>query len=486
MQNVAALKVRQQTDPCPLGNTTYKSGAANYSYLYDANGNLQSGAGRSLTFNRFNMPQTVTLGSQVTTFGYGPSLERLTKTVTNGAASETTLYIEGLYERRTSGASTTQRYYVPAGDRLVAVAVDTGAGPVNYSVHTDRLGSMDVIANSARLAANDLRFDAWGLRTDGTAAASLLTPRGYTGHELDSDSGLINMNARLYDPLLGRFVSADTVLPDPFDLQSVNRYSYVLNNPFRYTDPSGHEYIGTQNGVAGFNDGTGMAGMVATYNVGSGEYSFADGSRIDAQGTYFAPSSYGVTLYVNTATNWADGTQWTGVGPNFSSPGAAGVSVSGSSQQTASPSPTSKENTSGWGIAWDFATTYVVENFMENFTGIGGLFGIAKWVNNVEDVAKGTGNAANNAADGLRLNKSLASQSQMSEAGTIMAGPGGRVPFRDAPRVAEQYGGSASDWVKKTSPSYTARDGAQFETHWVENIKTGQRVEFKTKFPGGE
>lgn len=243
MQNVAALKVRQQTDPCPLGNTTYKSGAANHSYLYDANGNLQSGAGRSLTFNPFNMPQTVTLGTQTSTFGYGPRLERLTKTVTNGAASETTLYIEGLYERRTTGAATTQRYYVPAGDRLVAVAVDTGAGPVDYALHTDRLGSLDVITNSLRTAANNLRFDAWGLRTDGTATASLLTPRGYTGHELDSDSGLVNMNARLYDPLLGRFVSADTVLPDPLNLQSVNRYSYALNNPFRYTDPSGHVAI---------------------------------------------------------------------------------------------------------------------------------------------------------------------------------------------------------------------------------------------------
>ena len=315
--------------------------SANHSYLYDANGNLQSGAGRSLTFNTFNMPQTVTLGTQTSTFGYGPGLERLTKTVANGAASETTLYIEGLYERRTNGAATTQRYYVPAGDRLVAVAVDIGAGPVDYAIHTDRLGSLDVITNSARLAANDLRFDAWGLRTDGTAAASLLTPRGYTGHELDSDSGLINMNARLYDPLLGRFVSADTVLPDPFDLQSLNRYSYVLNNPFRYVDPTGHEYIGTQNGVAAFNDGMGMGGVVATYNMGSGEYSFADGSRIDAQGTYFAPSSDGVTLYGYTVANFGAGTPQggNGVGPDYPSPAAAGVS--GSIQQTASEPPSS-------------------------------------------------------------------------------------------------------------------------------------------------
>ena len=73
----------------------------------------------------------------------------------------------------------------------------------------------------------------------------------------------------------------------------------------------------------------------------------------------------------------------------------------------------------------------------------------------------------------------------MSEAGRIMAGPGGRVPFRDAGRVAKQYGGDAIDWVKKTSSSHTARDGVQFETHWVENIRTGQQFEFKTKFTGG-
>jgi hypothetical protein len=72
----------------------------------------------------------------------------------------------------------------------------------------------------------------------------------------------------------------------------------------------------------------------------------------------------------------------------------------------------------------------------------------------------------------------------MGEVGTTMAGAGARVPFRDATRVAKEHGGNAADWVKKSSSSYTARDGATFETHWVENVRTGQRVEFKTKFPG--
>jgi hypothetical protein len=73
----------------------------------------------------------------------------------------------------------------------------------------------------------------------------------------------------------------------------------------------------------------------------------------------------------------------------------------------------------------------------------------------------------------------------MGQVGETMAGVGGRVAFQDAQRVAQQYGGNAADWVKKTSSSYTSRDGTRFETHWVENVVTGQRVEFKTKFPGG-
>lgn len=102
-----------------------------------------------------------------------------------------------------------------------------------------------------------------------------------------------------------------------------------------------------------------------------------------------------------------------------------------------------------------------------------------------EVVAKGA-TGAESAVSGLKLNKSLASQAQMGEVGTPMVGAGARVPFRDAARVAEEHGGNAADWVKKSSSSHTARDGATFETHWVENVPTGQRVEFKTKFPGGD
>jgi len=71
----------------------------------------------------------------------------------------------------------------------------------------------------------------------------------------------------------------------------------------------------------------------------------------------------------------------------------------------------------------------------------------------------------------------------MSETGETITGPGSQTAFRNAGQTAQKYGGNAADWVKKSSSHYNDATGADFETHWVENVKTGQRVEFKTKLP---
>jgi RHS repeat-associated protein len=67
-----------------------------------------------------------------------------------------------------------------------------------------------------------------------------VTPRRFTGQRWDQDTKLYLYGARWYHPALARFIQADTMVPDPANPQSLNRYSYVLNNPLRYTDPSGH------------------------------------------------------------------------------------------------------------------------------------------------------------------------------------------------------------------------------------------------------
>jgi hypothetical protein len=93
----------------------------------------------------------------------------------------------------------------------------------------------------------------------------------------------------------------------------------------------------------------------------------------------------------------------------------------------------------------------------------------------------GSGPDAKSAKAALELRKKLAHESQMTEEGTIIAGSGSKSIFRDADRIAKTYGGSSSDWVKKSSTSADLGNGYHIETHWVENIKTGKRVEFKTK-----
>ena len=82
------------------------------------------------------------------------------------------------------------------------------------------------------------RYTAFG--ADRYASGTMPTSYRYTGQRLDADTGLYFYNSRYYDPALGRFTQPDTIVPDPGDPQSLNRYSYVGNNPVRYVDPSGH------------------------------------------------------------------------------------------------------------------------------------------------------------------------------------------------------------------------------------------------------
>lgn len=85
-----------------------------------------------------------------------------------------------------------------------------------------------------------------------------------------------------------------------------------------------------------------------------------------------------------------------------------------------------------------------------------------------------------NAATRNKLFKKLASEAQISENGVIIAGEGSSKIFRNAPFSAKKYGGIAADYVKKSSTSVLTPDGYQIETHWIENLRTGQRFEPKT------
>jgi RHS repeat-associated protein len=117
-----------------------------------------------------------------------------------------------------------------------------------YYVCTDRQGSITALLNPNGSVAEKYSYDAYGRRrnplvwTDYNVPAPSLINRGYTGHEHLDGFGLINMNGRMYDPVIGRVLSPDKVVQAPGYTQSYNRYSYCMNNPLRYTDPSGYTY----------------------------------------------------------------------------------------------------------------------------------------------------------------------------------------------------------------------------------------------------
>jgi len=113
-------------------------------------------------------------------------------------------------------------------------------------IHTDYQGSYQVISDAQGNKLEYLAYDPWGKRRNpsnwsySNVPATFVYDRGYTGHEHLDKYGLINMNGRVYDPNLGRFLSPDPYLQDAGNLQNFNRYSYCLNNPLKYTDPSGY------------------------------------------------------------------------------------------------------------------------------------------------------------------------------------------------------------------------------------------------------
>jgi len=117
-----------------------------------------------------------------------------------------------------------------------------GGSNTLYYLHTDHLGSTTALSSSAvgggLISGSTARYYPFGAWR--TTPTQTLTDRGYTGHLENMEIGLIYMNARYYVPAIGRFASADTIVPNPAEPQSFNRYAYSYNNPLKYTDPSGH------------------------------------------------------------------------------------------------------------------------------------------------------------------------------------------------------------------------------------------------------
>jgi RHS repeat-associated protein len=229
--------------------------AAGCYYNYDANGNMIKGRNKEMAYDPENRLIKVTEGSKITEFTYDGDGGRVEKTVSfpstvssSGSSSsvsfprkrESTRYIGSLYEieeveDRLGAITTTATKHIFAGINMVCSLKSDGTAAY---IHSDHLGSSNVISDE-----NGVRIAAYEYQPYGKVSklwGEDVTDYKFTGKELD-DTGLYYYGARYYDPEIGRFTQADTIVPKPFNPQSFNRYSYCLNNPLRYIDPSGHE-----------------------------------------------------------------------------------------------------------------------------------------------------------------------------------------------------------------------------------------------------
>ncbi|WP_198119322.1 RHS repeat-associated core domain-containing protein [Massilia rhizosphaerae] len=218
-------------------------GGISGTFAYDMNGNLASGNGRRVCWTSFDMPSVITQGgtnAQCTdgaraVFTYGTEHQRLRQVRGDG----TIVIYAGAQEVESNASGTTVKTYWPNG---IGVEIDKPGSTTSelHWTHVDRLGSVigQTDATGALAGADKLSYDPWGKRRTGDTT-KMTDDRGFTGHEMLDQLGLVHMNGRVYDPVVGRFLSGDPLVQDPTNGQSYNRYSYVLNNPTNLTDPSG-------------------------------------------------------------------------------------------------------------------------------------------------------------------------------------------------------------------------------------------------------
>ncbi|WP_437966775.1 FG-GAP-like repeat-containing protein [Sorangium sp. So ce260] len=260
-----------------FGNITYKSDVGSYeydgarphavrhangkTYEYDANGNQTvrpidvRGAGNAsatITYTPFDKPRRIDAEHGPTTYEYDGDRQRARKV----SPAQITTYVGGLYERHEHTAGgVTHKMHVMGPEGVIAVktiAVDA-AGEEKRSehyLHPGHDGSAGVITSELGAVVERRSYDPFGQRrnpdwaTGGPPAAPPSETIGFTGHEDEEDRSLINMRGRIYDPALGRFLSADPFVQAPFFSQSLNRYSYAFNNPLSFVDPTGYQAKG--------------------------------------------------------------------------------------------------------------------------------------------------------------------------------------------------------------------------------------------------
>lgn len=249
---------------------------------------------QTITYNALSRPATITEGNYHLDFTYNGNGERihsyfykketpdvLTGTVTTDL--EHRYYLGNIYEQHIKEDGSNRYILYLGGDAYSAPAafiLDNQYGPHIAYICRDYQGSITHVVSD--YYSKEYSYDAWGnLRDPESYELSLpgleqheelFLGRGYTGHEHHGYFGLINMNARLYNPYVGRFISPDPFVQMPDNSQNFNRFIYCLNNPLRYTDESGEFWFEIFNYVKDFFTNT----FVKVWSQGINAWTDAD------------------------------------------------------------------------------------------------------------------------------------------------------------------------------------------------------------------
>ena len=270
----------------------------------------------------FERPKSISNGVKKYTFTYNADYEHVCMTTLSTLSpipGAWRYYFGGCYEAdvRQLSSDATERLYLGGGGYYDAVAVlvrKNGTDSIYY-IMRDNLGSITDIVSSDGSVHYKQDYDAWG-KPRGIENSPTLKPvyhflnRGYCGHEHLLDMDVINMNARLYDPSMGRFLSPDPYVANPYASQAYNRYSYTLNNPLTFVDRDGENPIAILGIIAGAYLG-GVAANDFNFNPLKWDYSSLStyvGIAVGGAGALFIAqniASGGLSLAANLSTPYA-------------------------------------------------------------------------------------------------------------------------------------------------------------------------------------
>jgi RHS repeat-associated protein len=207
----------------------------------DQNGNLTDRGADQLGYDAMNrMVLHLSGGQTIARYTHDGDGNRTKRLDGNG----TIHYIGRHYERNLGAgqglpAVSTRYIYAKLGNQAERLIAFRRGGVLQF-VGTDHLGSTVAVADIQMNRLDGARYLPYGATRPGYAGTDMLTDRKFTGQTEDAVAGLYWYASRAYDPTAGRFVQPDTIVPNLDDPQSLNRYAYCLNNPLRFTDPSGH------------------------------------------------------------------------------------------------------------------------------------------------------------------------------------------------------------------------------------------------------